>query len=284
MCFGGGGSSNNSAQIQQQQQIADEQARQQQELSDQQIAAQKDIAAQQEAFNEDQAVLQKAQYDQQQAQAQQQADRQSTYDTGRAQALSEGAQKVQDAFAKFTPEYFQNYAKSYVSQTQDQIDYQKAQAQKQLAFGLARAGLSGSQAGINQMGVIDETAGRATADATAQATSAAAQLQQQVANARSNLLQQVASSQSIGSPIAGSTIQDVNSALDTQRSAISGVSNTAGDTASSFQAVPTVSTLGNIFANAITSGSNLLQGINAGSINQAVKAGLTGTDPNRTSA
>jgi hypothetical protein len=254
-----------------------------QDTSDKQIQAQQQIATQQQAFNQQQADTQQQEFQQQQDQANAQAQRQSEYDTGRAQALGDASNQVNTAFAKFSPDYFQQYAKDYVSKAQDQIDYQKAQAEKNLAFGVARQGISDSQATVNQQGILDETAGRATADQTANAQQAAAQLQQNTAQARANILGQVANAQSIGSPIAGSTTEDVNAALNTQRSAISGIANTAGDTAASLQAVPVVNTLGNLFASAITSGGNALGGFNAGNVSQQVKAGLAGTSPGGTS-
>src|SRR5580765_2068609 len=151
-----------------------------QDLSDKQIAANKEIAAQQAAFNEKQFAYEQEQYAQQQQQTNEQAARQSAYDTGRAQLLGEGTNQINTAFSKFSPEYFSQYAKDYMSKATDQIDYQKQQAQKDLAFGLARQGISSSQAGINEQGLLEETAGRATAEQTANA-------QQAEANLRSNV-------------------------------------------------------------------------------------------------
>jgi multidrug efflux pump subunit AcrA (membrane-fusion protein) len=232
-----------------------------QDLSDKQIAAQQKIADQQQAFNQQQADQQKAQYDQQIQQARDQATRQSEYDTGRAKLLGEGTQQVNDAFSKFSPDYFNQYAKDYMSKAQDDISYQRNIAQKNLGFQLARQGISSSQAGVNQEGLIDENAGRATALQTANAQSAENTLQGNVAAAKQNLLGQVTSSESIGSPIAGSSEQDVNAALNTQKSAISGVSSQAGDVTSSLAGVPTVSPLSNIFANVLGSAGSYLGGL-----------------------
>jgi hypothetical protein len=247
------------------------------DLSDKQIAAQREIADQQNALNVQQFQAQQDQYAQQQKQVQDQAERQTAYDTGRSQLLGEGTQKVNDAFASFSPDYFQKYANDYMSKAQDQIDYQKQIAQKALAFGLARQGISSSQAGINQAGLLQETSGRATAEQTAAAQQAANQLQSNVAQTKQNLLGQVQSSESIGSPIAGSNIQDVNNALQTQRSAITGLTSTAGDTVSSLQGVPQVNSIGDIFAGLINTGSSLYGGLNAGGIAQQAALGRAGS-------
>ena len=258
-------------------QIAQQQQQQAADLSDKQIAAQKEIADQQAALNQKQFDAQQAEYQQQQQQVQDQATRQSAYDSGRADLLSQGAQQVSDAFSQFTPDYFNKYAQDYMSKAQDQIDYQKQQAVKDLAFATARQGIPDSQAQVNQTGLIAETAGRATAEQTANAQSAAAQLQANTAAAKQGLLGQVQASESIGSPIAGSTIEDVNNALQTQRTAVSGIASNAGDTASSFTAVPQVSTLGTLFGGVLGAGGNLLQGANANTIMGAFKAGAAGS-------
>jgi hypothetical protein len=252
------------------------------DLSDKQIAAQKDIATQQNALNERQFAAQQAQYDQQQAQVQQQADRQTQYDTQRAQLLGEGTQQVNNAFSRFSPEYFQGYTRDYMAKQQDQIDYQRRLAEKQLGFQLARQGISSSQAGINEQGLIAETAGRATAEQTAAAQQAAANLQSNVAGAKNSLLGQVTAAESIGSPIAGGTIEDVNSAIQTQRNAVSGLASSAGDVASSLQAVPQVNTLSNIFGGVLGGASNFLAGNQANQILGQFGHGLAGTNPRGT--
>lgn len=249
------------------------------DLSDRQIQAQKDIAAQQQTFNEAQFKAQQDQYAQQQKQVGEQAARQSEYDTGRAQVLGEGTDAINQAFARFSPQYFDQYSRDYLAKSQDQIDYQRRDAEKNLGFQLARQGLSSSQAGVNQQGLIEETAGRATAEQTEAAQQAAAGLKTDVANSRGNLATQLAAAQSIGSPIAGSSIQDVNNALQTQRNAISPVATSAGDVASSLTAAPTVNTLGSIFSGILGAGGNFLGGAQAGQITGQLKAGLAGTSP-----
>src|SRR5215831_1081002 len=152
----------------------------QQDLSDKQIAAQQ---ADQNAIQYGhQADLQA----QQQGQGEDQAARQTVYDTGRAQA-AQGAQKqIDTAFSQFSPDYFNQYVKDYMAKATDPITYQQTEAQKQLQFALARQGISSSQAGVNQQGLIQETAGRATDQAASDAQDAVNTLKSNVANARQN--------------------------------------------------------------------------------------------------
>lgn len=252
----------------------------QQDLSDKQMAAQKAIADQQQAFNQQQFDYQKQLADKQQAETVAQANRQNEYDTGRNQLLAEGADKINASFAQFNDDYFNNLAKSYTAKAQDQVDYQKGLAQKQVQFNLARQGLIDSQAGANQAGLLEEQAGRTMAEQAAAAQDVANQRRQQVAGAKSNLLSQVQQSESIGSPIAASDEPGVQTALQTQRSAISGVTNQAGDVTASLQGVPTVSTLSNIFANLIQGGAGYLGGkVAAQGGLGGFNAGLAGTSP-----
>lgn len=255
----------------------------QQDLSDKQIAAQKSIADQQNQFNQQQFDYQKQLEDKQQADAAAQAQRQSEYDTGRAGLLDAGTKSINDAFANFSPDYFNQYQSDYMAKAKDQVDYQKTQAEKNLAFGLARQGIGDSQASANQQGLLSETEGRTLADATAQAQDAANSLKANVAQSKQNLLGQVTASENIGSPIASTDEPGVQTALQTQRSAISGITNQAGDVTASLSGVPTVNMLSGIFSNVLGSAGSYLGGVNAqnamNSYNYNRTGGLGGTTP-----
>lgn len=251
------------------------------DLSDKQIQAQREIADQQQSFNEKQVGLQNEQVEQQKRQAQEQADRQSTYDAGRNRQYSEGANAIDAAFGRFTKNnnVFDQYRRDYMTKALDDINYQRNQSQKDLGYQLARQGLSSSQAGVNQTGLIAETAGRAADVQTANAQTSADQLRSSILASKQNLLAQLDATQSIGSPIAGSTNEAVNSALQTQRSAISGLQSTAGDAVASVNAVPTVNTLGNIFAGILGAGGSALSGLQSGDIRGQFSRGFAGTNP-----
>jgi hypothetical protein len=93
------------------------------------------------------------------------------------------------------------------------------------------------------------------------------------------LLGQVQASQSIGSPIAGPDLGSVNSALQTQRQAISGIQNQAGDVVASVNPVPTVSSLGSIFGGLVNAGAAGFSGYQANRALSAYKSGLDGNTP-----
>jgi hypothetical protein len=247
-----------------------------QDLSDKQIAAQKEIADKQDAFNQQQLDYQKQQQDLAAKQAQEQADRQSAYDTGRSQNLAEGTKAINDAFAQFNDSYFNKYAQDYMSQAGDQVGYQKDLATKQNTFDMARSGLTESQANANQLGLIEETAGRTLADQTKNAQAGENALRTDVANNKTNLLGQLTSTQSIGSPIAGNTLDDVNAAIQTQKTAISGIDANANNIVAATSGVPQVSTLGNIFSGIVQGGGSYLGGVQ--SANVRAGGGMFGTN------
>lgn len=268
--------------------VAQYQLMAQQDASDQQLSQQKQISDQQNAFNQQQVADQKAQQDKLQAQADAQSKRQSDYDTGRASLLAQGTQQISDAFGRFSPDYFNQYTNDYMTKATDDINYQKDIANKQLLFGLARQGLGSSQTAVDQKGLLEEDAGRATAAQTQNATDATNTLKTQVANTKQNLLGQVTSAESVAPPIAGVNDQAVNAGLDTTRQAISGVTNNAGDTIASLGGVPTVSPLTNIFTNVLGGVGGYASGQNALGISNTYgayrSAGLGGTNPSGNSA
>jgi hypothetical protein len=253
----------------------------QQKLSDQQIASSKEIAAQQEAFNEKQLSYEQSIQAASQQQADEQSARQTSYDTGRASLLSDATNQIDTAFSKFTPDYYNQYAKDYMSQVQDQVDYQKDQATKSMMFGLARQGLTDSQALANQEGILSETAGRTLADQTQTAQQGAATLQSNVANAKQSLLSQVQSAETAAGTVAANTVGGVSDSLASQSNQISGITNSAGDVTASLSGVPTVSTLGNIFSGVLSSAGSALSGSQSGTAysNYRSAAGLSGTSP-----
>jgi len=255
------------------------QAYNQQQIADQQMAAQKAIADQQNTYNQQQLAAMQAQQAQQQQAAQDQANRQTTYDQGRAANLNAASQQINDAFAAFTPDYFNQYAQSYTNQAADQLAYQRQQADRTMNYGLARQGLSDSQARANATGILDETQGRALADQIQAGQSQAAQLQSQVSQAKQGLLGQVQNAGAIAPPIAGATMGDVTGALQTQNNAISGIAGNAGNLIASLKGVPTVSGLGNIFSGVLGNLGSYLGGAQAQNQTNAFNT-LSGTNPN----
>ena len=249
----------------------------QQDLSDKQLKAQKEIADQQNQFNQQQFDYQKQLDERQRQEATDQASRQTAYDTGRSQLLGEGQSQIEGAFSRFSPDYFKGYTQDYMAKVKDQVDLQKREASKDITFDMARRGLTHSQALANKFGLLTETEGRTLADQADTAENQANALRSNVSNTKQSLLDQVRASQSIGSPIAGGDLGQVGQQLQTQRQAISGVTNQAGDTAASLNAVPTVNSLGSIFSGLLSSGGSYLGGLQQNNLYKS--AGLSPMAP-----
>ena len=251
----------------------------QQDMNDRQLAAQREIATKQQEFNQAQFDYQKQLDDRQRAEADAQAQRQTAYDTGRSDLLREGSSQIENAFARFSPDYFNKYAGDYVAKAKDEIDYQKTQANRDILFDTARRGVLGSQDLVNKYGLLAEKEGRTLAEVSNQAQDAANQLRGQITGAKSGLLGQVQAAQNIGSPIAGPDMGSVGTQLQTQRQAISGIQNQAGDVVASVNPVPTVSTLGSIFGGLVNAGASAFSGYQANRALSAYDRALAGQSP-----
>lgn len=258
---------------------ADYQQRSQQEMNDRQLAAQREIATKQQEFNQSQFDYQKALDTRQKADTEAQAQRQTAYDTGRSNLLREGSGQIEQAFARFSPDYFNKYTGDYMAKAKDEIDYQKVAANRDIMFDTARRGVLGSQDLVNKYGLLAEKEGRALAEQSNAAQDSANQLRGQITGAKSSLLGQVQASQNIGSPIAGPDMGSVGTALQTQRQAISGIQNQAGDVVASVNPVPTVSSLGSIFGGLVNAGAAGFSGYQANRALGAFDRALAGQSP-----
>lgn len=244
----------------------------QQDASNAQLAAQVAIANQQKQEQDQQLQYQQQIQAQQQQQAQEQADRQTQYDTGRQQAEQGAIDSINNAFAQFTPDYYKTYQTNYVSHYQPQIDQQYAETQKSLDYSLADAGILRSSAAADKQGLLFQEKGQAQDDVANQAATAANQLQQNVTNAKQNLVSQVTSANVLGSPVAPGTTAGVQTALDTTNKAISGLTQTAQDQAVQYGQLPTYSPLSNIFGSVASGVGNYIAGRQAANIMGAIAA------------
>jgi hypothetical protein len=122
-----------------------------QDLSDKQIQAQKAIADQQNELNQRSFDAQQGQYQQQQQQVDEQAQRQAQYDAGRADLLGQGTQQVNDAFSRFSPEYFK-YAQNTCPRRRTTSSVSRI-GPEATRLSAGTAGISASQAGVNEQGL-----------------------------------------------------------------------------------------------------------------------------------
>lgn len=245
MCFSGGGGGNQNIQIM----IAQEQQRQAAETSAAALAEQQrefDVSQQNRAAD---LAAQQEQQAKQQAQIDQQAALTQQYQTRRTQEAGEARDAITSAFAQFTPEYYSGYVNTYKNLYQPEIQRQYELAQKNLGFGLARQGITQSQSAATQARLLAEQKGRNEAELGNKAIDASTALQQNVENAKGNLLQTALSDQTLGSPITPGSADAVSAAFDQTSRALSQIRTNAGDVVNTLNAPPTYNALGNLFSN-----------------------------------
>lgn len=273
MCMGGGGGGGTSpAQI----------AMQNQQLQVQQDVAQQQLAEQQREFaiQQQQSAQALADTRAQQAQAQAEADRQAaltnTWQTGRAANLAQATDSINQAFSRFTPQYYQQYAQDWVNHYNPQIQDQFNTATVNTDYGLARTGNLRSQTAADQNMALLKQQGVAQADVANQAIQAANTLQQNVAGAKQNLMSAATSDATLGSPVTPGSADAIQANFNNTANALQQIKNQAGDTITTLQATPNYSSLGSIFGSLASAGSSAVQGNNAYSNLQAFQQGLGG--------
>ena len=248
----------------------------QQQTSDQQLAQQKAIADQQNAFNQEQLDWQQQQADQQQQQVNEQSNRQSIWDTQRNSLAATGAAAVDQAFASFTPAYYQNYVNTQEQQSTAEIERQSGLTQKALTEKLADQGILPSSEAANQQGLLAEDTGRQITNYDNQAQTSGQQLQQQVSGAKNSLLSQVLSSDTLGSPIASGNDTSLYSNIDAANKAVAGLSTQAGDAATAISPVISSSIPANLFSSATSSLNSYLAGSQAAAVGSGLQSRTSG--------
>lgn len=140
--------------------------------------------------------------------------------------IQQGTDQINNTFdSQFTPDFYQQQYQNYMNYAQPQLDQQYADAQKQLTYSLARGGNLDSSARAAQDGVLQRTYDQNAQQIADQATAYKTQAQNNVEDARSNL------------------ISMLNSTGDA-----TGAANQAVSRAASLSVPPAYSTLSNLFA------------------------------------
>lgn len=109
-------------------------------------------------------------------------------------AVQQGEAQVNDAFAQFTPDYFNTAQQDYVNAYEPQLDYQYNLASPSLNAALYDRGILESTPGAQAKSQLQTTYNNAQTDIANQGVDFANSLKSNVANTKSNLLGEVASS------------------------------------------------------------------------------------------
>lgn len=101
--------------------------------------------------------------------------------------IKAGQGKIDESFAQFNPDYYNQFRTTYLNNYNPQIADQFSQARDKLTATLAGRGMLESTTGANAFGKIAKTRGDAEATVANSATDAANQLRSNVENTKSNL-------------------------------------------------------------------------------------------------
>lgn len=122
-------------------------------------------------------------------------DQQAKADAKEAQRqadIAAGTTKINEAYAGYTPQYFDEIARDYTTNyAKPQIDIQQGRDLRQAKFGLARNGISNSSAAATEFGDINTIYGQAATDAANRGLQLAQDRQSQVNSSRSAALSQL---------------------------------------------------------------------------------------------
>lgn len=106
----------------------------------------------------------------------------------REASITTGTADINNAFAGFTPQFYQNYANAYTANQEPQLAQQYAQTKNAIGFDLANRGLSRSGTANTQWDNLATTMGQAQTNLASSAKGAAQNLQQQVQNSENTEL------------------------------------------------------------------------------------------------
>ena len=109
----------------------------------------------------------------------------------RQEAIAAGMGKINNAFAGFTPQFYQQRAQAYDQYALPQLADQYRQAQSQVGFGLANKGLVKSSAAQKQWSDLFRTNATAKQGIVDAGTAQAQDLQKQVASQQQGLINQL---------------------------------------------------------------------------------------------
>jgi len=109
----------------------------------------------------------------------------------RQQAITQGTQKINQAFSGFTPSFYQQRAQAYQDFALPQLSQQYQTNRNQIGFGLANRGLLSSSAGTKQWNDLGKAMGQAKQTIADTGIAQSQALQQQVQNQESTLLNQL---------------------------------------------------------------------------------------------
>lgn len=112
-------------------------------------------------------------------------------ENARQAQIRKGTKQVNQAFAGFNPQFYNQRRQAYIDYAMPQLSDQFTQTRNQIGFGLANKGLTQSGTSGKQWSDLFRQEGVAKQNIADTATSQSQALQQQVANSQANLINQL---------------------------------------------------------------------------------------------
>jgi hypothetical protein len=281
MCIGGGSSSNTAEQTY----LTEQQMEQSAAASAASLAEQQrefDISEQNRQTDLTSTAEQEAKT---QALTDQQAALTEQWQTGRSAEANQATSDISNAFAKFTPDYYNQYAQQYEQAYDPEVERQYGVAKQNLGYGLARTGNEQSQTAATQQALLAQEKGRNLTDVANKAVDAANTLQSNVEQSKSSLLSTALSDATLGSPVTPGSADAITSEFNTAANTLTQIKQNAGDVVNTLSAVPTYNALGNLFGSAASGVASYVSGSQTGLFNQGYGASSpTASSPSSSSS
>lgn len=224
------------AQLQQQRDAAtaelaqrENESRRQQEALQAQIAAERARQEQVDAA----AAAERAAVEQA---ARDRADRQRTYATGRQSLIDAFNGDVNTAFSGFDDNYYNDYRANYTNAQLPKLQEDFAQQRRDLILAFADSGNLNSSAAARQFGKLEKAKTGAEADIANDAIDASTSLRSTIDQQKRETLSSLFTSSDIGRTDLPDGVTDVNGALGTLSTQISGLRNSARTAAANISA------------------------------------------------
>ncbi len=194
------------------------------------------------------------------------AANQTAYSQGRTAQIDKTTADINNAYAGFDDNYYNNYKKDFTAYYEPQLNDQYKTTQKDLTYKYANQGGVDSSASVGEFAKLLEARRKSEGDIANNATDAASQFRDNIDTQRKGLINEATNASNIGDNILAPDVSDIAGAIQGISAKLSPYSQLAASKAGSV-AKPTLSSLGNQFTNFSSASS-------AGSSGGAVGGGL----------
>lgn len=177
------------------------------------------------------------------------------YSTGRSQRIDQVTGDINNAYAGFDDNYFNNFAKDFTNYYKPQLNEQYGDARKKIAYNFDNKGGLNSSAAIEAFGKLDEERGRQENKLANDAIDNSTSFRSSIDESRRTLLGEALSGTNIGPEVLPDGIEDYNGSLSGISGRLAPYTQTALTRVAQVKK-PTFNSLGDLFSNLTSFGSS----------------------------